>query len=262
MRFRSLVVSFLPLAVAFAQPTASNFANTPTTPGIPVSVPSTGQPKSELSHEMRGDIYMARKMYREAIEMYQQMPADSYVSWNKRGIAYHQLGQMVLARKSYERSIKVNKTYAEAINNLGTVAYAQRNYRRATNYYKRALALTPLSASIHSNLGTALFARKKYAQAIESYEKALAIDPNVFEHRSSQGTILQERTVEERAKFHYELARVYAKNGQGERALQYLRKALEEGFKERAKIADEGAFAALRDNPEFQTLLTTEFRAL
>jgi tetratricopeptide (TPR) repeat protein len=256
MQFRTLILSIAGSAVLFAQPVTSNFAsnNPPTATGPTV--------KPELTPEMRGDIYMARKMYREAVEMYQKMPGDSPVTWNKVGIAYHQLGQLGLARKSYERSVKLNKQYAEAINNLGTVAYAEKSYRRATNHYKRALLLSPDSASMHSNLGTALFARKKYAEAIAEYQRAVELDSNVFENRGSQGTVLQERTVEERAKFHYELARIYAKNGQNERAMQYLRKCLEEGFKERDKIAAEDAFKLLRDNPEFQTLLKTEFRAI
>jgi tetratricopeptide (TPR) repeat protein len=255
MRSRTLFGFLIFGAVAFAQPAISSFAP----PSVP---PTTTTTKPELGPEMRGDIYMARKMYREAVEMYQRMPQDSHVTWNKVGIAYHQLGQLTLARKSYEKSVKLNKDYAEAINNLGTVAYAQKNYRRATNFYKRALVITPDSASMHSNLGTALFARKKYEDAILEYQKALALDANVFEHRGSQGTVLQERSVEERAKFHYHLARIYAKNGQTDRAIQYLRKALEEGFNERDKIAQEDAFQMLRDNPEFQTLLKTEFRAL
>jgi tetratricopeptide (TPR) repeat protein len=244
-------------AMLFAQPTTSSFAPVGSTNN---TTPPTQKP--ELSPEMRGDIFMARKMFREAVEMYQSMPADSPITWNKVGIAYHQMGQLGLARKSYERSVKLNPKYAEAINNLGTVAYAQKSYRRAANYYKKALLFTPESASIHSNLGTAHFARKKYEDAMTEYQRALALDPNVFEHRGSQGTVLQERSVEERAKFHFHLAKLYAKSGQADRALQYLRKALEEGLKDRDKLASEDAFELLRDNPEFQTLLKTEFRAI
>ena len=257
MRFRTLFVSVLTGATLLAQPTTSSFA-----PGATTNNTAPPTPKPELSPEMRGDIFMARKMYREAVEMYQNMPADSPITWNKVGIAYHQMGQLGLARKSYERSVKLNPKYAEAINNLGTVAYAQKNYRRAANYYKKALLYTPDSASIHSNLGTAHFARKKYEDAMTEYQRAIALDPNVFEHRGSQGTVLQERSVEERAKFHFHLAKLYAKSGQPDRALQYLRKALEEGLKDRDKLASEDAFELLRDNPEFQTLLKTEFRAI
>jgi tetratricopeptide (TPR) repeat protein len=156
----------------------------------------------------------------------------------------------------------MNPKYAEAINNLGAVHYSLKNYRKAIGYYKRALRLTPYSASIHSNLGTAHFARKKYKEAFEAYQKALSLDPEVFEHRSSFGVLLQQRTVEERAKFHFYLAKTYAHAGQTEYALLHIRKALEEGFKERKKFLEEPEFASVRDLPEFKELMALQPRVL
>jgi tetratricopeptide (TPR) repeat protein len=230
---------------------------------VPNSTASRPQePLEPLTPERRGDIMMARKMYREAIDLYRQAPQDSAVIWNKMGIAYHQMTQLDAAKKHYERAIKLNKHYSEALNNLGAVYYARKSYRKAIGHYKRALKLSPHSASVYSNLGTAHFARKKYKDAFDAYAKALELDPEVFEHRSTYGVMLQERSVEERAKFHYYLAKVYAKAGANERALQYLRKALEEGYKERAKIKEEPEFAALLESAEFQAILALEQRAL
>ena len=223
---------------------------------------SSDPPVKPLTSEQRGDILMARKMYREAIEMYALQQPVTAVIRNKTGIAYHQLLQFEVARKYYEMAVKLDRNYAEALNNLGTVYYARKNFRRAISQYKRALRSAPQSASIYSNLGTAYFARKNYKEAAESYQKAVSLDPEVFEHRGSFGVILQERTVEERAKFHYYLAKTYAKAGQIERALQYIRKALEEGFTERKKIMDEPAFVALHEMQEFKELVASEPRVL
>ncbi len=77
----------------------------------------------------------------------------------------------------------------------------------------------------------------------------------MFEHRNTYGVLLQERTVEERARFHYYLAKIYAKQGQQDRALQYMRKALEEGFADRKRLMEDPEFAALRDLPAFKELL-------
>lgn len=208
-----------------------------------------------ITPEMRGDIFMARKMFREAVDMYRQMPADSPICWNKVGIAYHQMLELDLARRSYEKSVKLKPDYAEAINNLGTIYYARKSYRKSITYYRRALKVNPASASVLSNLGTAYFARRNYETAFRTYQEALAIDPEVFEHRNAAGVLLQERTVEERAKFHFYLAKTYAKAGQYERAMMYLRKAIEEGFKERDKLTQDPEFAALQAMPEFQDLL-------
>ena len=145
---------------------------------------------------MRGDILMARKMFREAVETYSSGDPDLGCIANKIGIAYHQMMELELARRNYERAIKLDPSYSEAINNLGTVYYARKNYRKAVCYYNKALKLKPNSASIYSNLGTAQFARKKYKQAMEAYDTALPLDPEVFEHRGTQGVLLQERSID------------------------------------------------------------------
>ena len=217
---------------------------------------------TSLNAEQRGDILMARKMYREAIDVYREGPQDSAVIWNKLGIAYHQMLQIDEAKRHYEKAIKLNPKYSEAINNLGTVYYSKKSYRRAINQYRKALKLTPLSASIYSNLGTAEFARKRYKEAFEAYQQALKLDADVFEHRSTYGTLLQERTVGERARFHYYLAKTYAQAGNTERAIQYIRMALEEGFKERDKLMEEPEFEKLRETAEFKELMLTEPRVL
>jgi tetratricopeptide (TPR) repeat protein len=245
--------------ISFAQ--APNAFRPDTTPLQKAAEPKP-EPKTELSPEMRGDIFMARKMYREAAETYMLGPQDSAVIWNKTGIAYHQQMLLDKARKHYEKALKINPKYSEAVNNLGTVYYAKKNYRRAISEYKKALQMAPNSASIHSNLGTGYFARKRYKEAADEYQIALSLDADVFEHRSSQGVLLQERSVLERAKFHYYLAKTYAKAGAADRALLYMRKCLEEGFKDKKKFTDEPEFALLKDLPEFKQLLVLEPRVL
>jgi tetratricopeptide (TPR) repeat protein len=257
------MISFLatPLAccLAFLSPAAAlsqTLFNPQSARASARSVPSVNAPvRPALTPELRGDIYMARKMYLEAIDMYRQGPPNSPVLANKIGIAFHQLLQFNLAKKNYERAIKLDPKYAEAINNLGTIYYAQKSYRRAIGYYKRALRYTSPSASIYANLGAAYFGRKEYKQASAYYQQALKLDPDVFEHHSTFGTLMQERTVDELATFHLYLAKFYAKSGANDRALIYLRKALEEGVKNREKIPSMPEFTLLKTNPAFLQLL-------
>lgn len=222
----------------------------------------TPAPKPVLTIEMRGDISMARKEYRQAIEYYNEVKPPTAVSLNKIGIAYHQLSDLDQAKRYYERAVKMNKRYAEAINNLGTIYYAKGNYRKAVGQYNKALKHAPKSASIQSNLGTAWFARKKYDKALECYIIAVTLDPDVFEHRGTAGVLLQERSVQERAKYYYYMSKLYAQVAMNDRALQYMRKALEEGFKDRKKFVEEPEFAGLQELPEFQELLALQPRVL
>lgn len=218
---------------------------------------------SELSPEKRADIFMARKMYREAAESYQEAlrgePKQARLH-NKLGISYHQQMNFRQARRSYQQASKLDKKYAQAINNLGTVYYAQGNYKKAQKQYQKALKITPSSASIYSNLGTAFFARRKYKKASASYMTALKLDPDVFERRSEGGTLLQERSVRDRARYHYFMAQAYARAEIYDRALLYLRRSLEEGYGKPAKAAKDSAFEAMREMPAFQALVNPEAR--
>jgi tetratricopeptide (TPR) repeat protein len=260
MIFRPLVLA---IAAAFATGMAlAQTGNPILDPGktsLPAAAPAD---KPEITPELRGDVFMAKKEYREAIDAFHQGSATNPVLMNKMGIAYHQLpGQLDRALKCYQEAVRLKKDYVEAINNIGTVYYARKNYRRAITYYRRALKIAPQEArsgSIYSNLGTAYFSRKQYKEAAAAFQTALSLDPDVFEHRNNYGIMLQDRNVEERAKFHYYVAKLYAKTGRNELALQYLRKALEEGLKERKQLATDPEFAKLRNLKEFQDLLTQE----
>jgi hypothetical protein len=95
-----------------------------------------------------------------------------------------------------------------------------------------------------------------------AYQEALKRDPEVFETKSSFGMMLRETNVAERAKFHYFLAKSYAQAGLNDRALLSIRRALENGFKEKKRFVEEKEFAALQELPEFKELMTAEIRAL
>lgn len=215
-----------------------------------------------LTPEQRGDLYMAKKMYRDAADMYRENAGKSAVMWDKTGIAYQELGNLPAARKAYQHASKLDRKYADPINNVGTVYYAEKKYRTAIARYKRAIALTPDSAAFWSNLGTAWYARGKYDLMNEAYLKALELDPDVFEKSGSVGTRMLDRGVTDRARYHFEMARLYAGAGRNELALQYLRKALEEGFREKDKLQQVKEFATLKDTQEFKELLALEPRVL
>jgi tetratricopeptide (TPR) repeat protein len=222
-------------------------------------------PAPALSSETRGDIFMAKKNFREAVEMYQEGAAGNAVLQNKLGIAYQQLNQPDNALKAYARAVKLKPDYMEALNNIGTVYYARKSYRRAISAYNRALKTVPgepRGAVVYENMGRAWFNRKDYEKARECLQTALRLDPEVFQHHGDVGQILEETSIEERARYHFYLAKIYATAGRNDLALQYLRKALEEGFKGKKTLDAEPDFATLKALPEFKELLAREPRVL
>jgi tetratricopeptide (TPR) repeat protein len=218
--------------------------------------------RRQLPPEELADIFMARKKYREALEQYQRCDRTSAVVVNKTGIAFHELLDLPSAMAEYRRATKLDPHYPEAFNNLGTVYYSQKRFRGAIHLYRTALRLAPDSATVYSNLGSAYFSTHHFKDAMAAYQKALDLDPNVFLSNSSSGVLLQEQNVEDKATFHYYMARVYVRKGMTELALQNIRRSLEEGFKDPRKFRQEAEFAVLNGNPEFEALMKREPRAL
>jgi tetratricopeptide (TPR) repeat protein len=211
----------------------------------------------EISPEMRGDLAMAHAQYLEAIDAYSHANLDSAVVWNKLGMAYHHLFAIDQARRDYQHAIALRPNYAEALNNLGAVYYAKKSYRKAEKYYRKALAIDPKSAAIYSNLGTAYFARGKYNEGIEAYRTAFELDPHVFDTTSTQ-LVSESLPAHERAEQDYCLAKLFAERGHNKQAIEYLRKAFDDGFTDRKKILEDDTLASLRATPEFAQLMTEQ----
>ena len=215
--------------------------------------------RPDLSDEQMADLYMARKEYREAAQLYKRLTDQdprNAIYFNKLGISMHQQTALGQALKCYERAVKLDPTYADAENNIGTIYYQRKKYGKAIKAYQKAIGIRNDMPVLYSNLAYAYFEDKKYEQAIGAFRQALAIDPQLFERSSSKnGSILQDRSVGDRGKFYFLLAKSYAEAGNLDRCLIYLRKAKDEGYKQLAAIKEDPSFAALIKNPAIQEIL-------
>jgi tetratricopeptide (TPR) repeat protein len=209
----------------------------------------------QVSAEMQGDLLAARQHYLDAIAAYKDAPQDSSVVANKIGVAYHHMFDLADAKQYYERAIKLDPDYAQAVNNLGAIYHAEKNYKQAERLYRRAIKLNPRSPLFYSNLGTAYFFQGNTKKGAEAYRQAFALDPDVFEHTGAS-RVEELSSSKDLAVVNYELAKTYAMAGLNDRALSYLRKALGEGFNDRKKLMNDPELASLRETPEFLQLLT------
>ena len=124
--------------------------------------------------------------------------------------------------------------------------------------YRRAIALDDTSASFYSNMGAALFSKKEFEPAVLSYQRAMQLDPDVFEHTSHAGVQAQLPSPGDRARYDYTVAKLYAKMGFSDRSLQYLRKAMEEGYKDFKNVYKDAEFAGLRKDKRFTELMASK----
>jgi tetratricopeptide (TPR) repeat protein len=211
----------------------------------------------ETPADQKADILMARGEYAAAITAYQQGNLKSAIVWNNIGMAYHHLFALDEARKAYQQSLALNSRFAPAANNLAAVYYGQHEFRVAEHWYKKALKHTSESAVIYCNLGTAYFAQDKMKKGIKMYQKAFSIDPEVFSPNRA-AMVEGGGSREQRVAINYYIAQTFASAGKKEQALLYLRKAMDEGFKDRKRLDEDKDFAVLRTTPEFKQLLDQE----
>jgi tetratricopeptide (TPR) repeat protein len=215
--------------------------------------------------EKRGDELRAEKFYLDALDYYHAAMAKSMKSaalLNKVGITELMIQRYRDAKKTFEQSIKADRKFADAYNNLGVVYYEEKRFGPAVKEYRRAIAIDEEAASFYSNLGAALFAQKQFDPAVRAYEKAMEIDPEVFERTSRGGVQAQLPSPGDRARYDYTVAKLYAKMGFSDRSLEYLRKAMEEGYKDFKNVYKDAEFATLRKDKRFAELVAMKTPAL
>ena len=221
--------------------------------------PSSGATADDL--EKRADELRSTKYYLDAIDYYraalEKKPNDP-VLLNKIGITELLLQRYKESRKSFEHALKANHDYADAYNNLGVIYYIEKKYGKAIKQYDRAIKLNNQSASFFSNLGAAYFSKKEFDKAVTAYNQALQLDPEVFDRVSHSGISAQMSTPEDRAHYDYVLAKIYAKMGATDRSLQYLRRAMEDGYKHIDNVYKDAEFAVLRKDPRFTALMAAK----
>ena len=220
-------------------------------------------PQKELEdatlHKSRGDSFMARKMYDDAIIEYRKsFLIDRYnaLTANLLGLAYHQSMKTKDAETNYREALKINPYYVEALNNLGTIEFAKKQYTRALDQYNKALKIRPSSATILHNVGACLFAMERFEEGIKVYQSALKIDPQLFEHMAGFGTIIQTAGRNDSMQNFY-LAKIFAGMGDKDRAISLLYRAVENGFRDAKKLKGEPAFSELQTDERFLKLVET-----
>lgn len=210
--------------------------------------------------EQRGDELRMEKNFLDAIDYYdaalKSTPTNASL-FNKIGICQLMM-QRYKEAKSFERSIRADHDHADAYNNLGVTYYATHNFNGAIKHYEKAISIQNDAASYYSNLGTAYFGKKRFEKAIECYAKAVQLDPSIFDRSSHAGVQAKLPSPEDRAHYDYVLAKMFAKTGVNDRSLHYLKKAMEDGYKDIKNVYKDDEFAALRKDPRFAELMAAK----
>jgi len=227
-----------------------------TEPAAKLPEPPPGASVEQLVE--RGDELRAEKILPGALEYYRAALAKTPHSaslHNRIGIVEIELSNWKRSIQQLKLAIEADPQFADAYNNLGVDYYELKNSGKAIALYKKAIRLRG-EASFYSNMGAAYFSRKDFEKAADAYSRALQLDPDVLEHTSRTGIAARLPSPDDRARFDYAMAKLYAKMGANDHSLEHLRRALEEGYKRINDVYKDEEFATLRKDPRFAQLMT------
>jgi tetratricopeptide (TPR) repeat protein len=207
--------------------------------------------------EEQGDIARARSDFLAAMAYYQRALRTGTPNaqlYNKLGIAQLALKEYGAARKSFQEAIKTDPHNANALNNLGALMCIQKKYKSALTYMRQALELDEANAPYHVNMAEAWVGLNEIDRAMNEYARAIELDPDVFDVENG-GVIAQLKTPEQIARTDFLIAKIYARRGNVEGALDYLRRARDGHYPQLDDVYVDKEFAGLWKDPRLQKIV-------
>jgi len=206
----------------------------------------------------------------------------------ERGWRFLQNDDLGNAQREFERALKDSRTFYPARAGEGFVALARREYDKALSAFDAALTADRAYVPALVGRGQALLGLKRDADALSAFEQALTLDSSladvrrrieVLQFRNVQdvierarnaaagGRLDEARIAYERAiaaspdsSFLYrELGAIEHREGNGDRALEHLRKAIELDGSDVAALVEAGAI--LEERQDFDGALADYRRA-
>ena len=203
----------------------------------------------------------------------QDAPPDEAVERNNRGAALLKQGKLEDAVAELRQAVETAPAYAVAHANLAYAYDRQGRIDEAIATYRKVLELEPGNALARNNLGTLYSKNGLHDDAIREFEELLQRDPanatargNLENARRNRALVEERRDRAARAlkgaeaspkdpRVAYNLARVYAEQGDNDNALAWLGTALELGYDRMDFVSVDPSFATLKKDPRFAKLL-------
>jgi tetratricopeptide (TPR) repeat protein len=137
-------------------------------------------PKNAQTELRRGDEYMARGAYAEAMSCYKDsvsLDPRNAVARNNLGTALCKLGHYQEAEDQFRRAIGIKAGYPDAHGNLGAVLQWRGRYTESEMPLRRALKLKSTHHDAQITLGTTLTLLGRMRDAKACFEKVLRVSP-------------------------------------------------------------------------------------
>jgi tetratricopeptide (TPR) repeat protein len=154
---------------------------------------------------------------------------------------YGQLGQFEKAEQHYQEAIHLDPASAESYYNYGVLLLGAEKYQPAENAFRKTIDINPYYADAHNNLGFLLERRGSLSDAATEYQQAIKNKPNDRQAHFNLGRVLVnqkqyqegiselEKTIEpddeKSPRYLYALGAAFARSGDRQSALRYIRRA-------------------------------------
>ena len=95
------------------------------------------------------------------------------------GMAFHKSGRLEDAKRLYEKALRVDPGFVDALNNLGVISIHERDFKTAQRNFEKAIRLKPQYVDPYYNLGCLYTLKGELSQGIAHLKKAISMDTSV-----------------------------------------------------------------------------------
>ena len=187
-----------------------------------------------------GDLQGAIQLHLEAIQV-DPNEVQSYINLIQ---LYARVGENDKALQAYQKAIALNPNRADCYYNYGVLMFRLQKFQESEQAMRKAIQINPYYAEAHDNLGYLLAMQGHFDEALAQYQKAVADRPDfrlahfhIGQIYANQGKYTE--AIQEFQKiltpvdanttgYLYALGATYARAGDRQNALLYMRKARDE----------------------------------
>jgi tetratricopeptide (TPR) repeat protein len=145
-------------------------------------------------YHKKGKLDLALKEFELALDQ-----AEYSEVYYNLSVVYRLKGHPDKAVKAAQMAIDLDPGYADAINQLGQLAFDHGALGEALEYFQQALRIEPKHLEASNNLGVLYHRQGLGDEAIKAFEKVLSIDPNSAEAYNNLGSIYLTRGLYDQA---------------------------------------------------------------
>lgn len=152
----------------------------------------------------------------------------------KKGLYYHQTGNLSEAEITYKKVLEVNPSNSDASHLLGYISYQKGNHLTALDLILKAIKISPDNPIFHNNLGLVFKELGRSEEAVFAYKKALLLKPDMAEASYNAGVVFHDEGKLDKAVCYYikaieiksDIAEIHFRLGKAFQAQQKLDDAI------------------------------------